>query len=113
MPFIVGPPGSGKATLLSMVSGILRPNGGKVSVRGADIWTLGNDQLADFRLNMLGIVFQDYQLFPPPTKAKNSAMITFWNLGLAFGRVLLIAGTSSCVGIREVLKVERFGIFRG
>jgi putative ABC transport system permease protein len=41
-----------------------------------------------------------------------AAMITFWNLGLAFGMVLLIAGISSYVGVRKVLKVEPFDIFR-
>jgi putative ABC transport system ATP-binding protein len=45
MLFIVGPSGSGKTTLLSMISGILRPNSGTVTVKGADIWTLSNDQL--------------------------------------------------------------------
>ena len=40
MLFIVGPSGSGKTTMLSMISGILRPNAGKVTVKGADIWTL-------------------------------------------------------------------------
>jgi putative ABC transport system permease protein len=42
-----------------------------------------------------------------------AAMITFWNLGLAFGMVVLIAGMSSYVGIRKVLKIEPFDIFRG
>jgi putative ABC transport system permease protein len=42
-----------------------------------------------------------------------AAMITFGNLGLALGMVLLIAGISSYVGIRKVLKVEPFDIFRG
>ena len=56
MLFIVGPSGSGKTTLLSMISGILRPNLGKVVVRGTEIWTLNNDQLADFRLNSVGFV---------------------------------------------------------
>jgi len=42
-----------------------------------------------------------------------AAMITFWNLGLAFGMVVLIAGISSYVGIRKVLKIEPFDIFRG
>jgi putative ABC transport system permease protein len=42
-----------------------------------------------------------------------AAMITYWNLGLAFGMVLLIAGISSYVGVRKVLKVEPFDIFRG
>ena len=42
-----------------------------------------------------------------------AAMITFWNLGLAFAMVLLIAGISSYIGVRKVLKVEPFDIFRG
>jgi putative ABC transport system permease protein len=42
-----------------------------------------------------------------------AAIITFWNLGLAFALVLLIAGVSSYVGIRKVLRIEPFDIFRG
>ncbi len=42
-----------------------------------------------------------------------AAIITFWNLGLAFGMVLLIAGFSSYLGIRKVLRIEPFDIFRG
>ena len=42
-----------------------------------------------------------------------AAMITFGNLGLAFAMVLLIAGISSYIGIRKVLKIEPFDIFRG
>jgi putative ABC transport system ATP-binding protein len=74
MLFIVGPSGSGKTTMLSMISGILRPNAGNVRVKGADIWTLNNDQLADFRLNTIGFVFQDYHLFPRLTTAENVAI---------------------------------------
>jgi putative ABC transport system ATP-binding protein len=74
MLFIVGPSGSGKTTMLSMLSGILRPNAGQVMVKGADIWTLSNDQLADFRLNTIGFVFQDYHLFPRLTTAENVAI---------------------------------------
>jgi putative ABC transport system ATP-binding protein len=74
MLFIVGPSGSGKTTMLSVISGILRPNAGKVFVKGTDIWTLNNDQLADFRLNTVGFVFQDYHLFPRLTTAENVAI---------------------------------------
>ena len=74
MLFIVGPSGSGKTTLLSIISGILRPNEGKVTVKGDDIWTLNNDQLADFRLHTIGFVFQDYHLFPRLTTAENVAI---------------------------------------
>jgi putative ABC transport system permease protein len=42
-----------------------------------------------------------------------AAIITFWNLGLALGMVIVIAGMSSYVGVRKVLKIEPFDIFRG
>jgi putative ABC transport system permease protein len=42
-----------------------------------------------------------------------AAMITFWNLSLAFGMVVLIAAISSYIGVRKVLKIEPFDIFRG
>jgi putative ABC transport system ATP-binding protein len=71
---VVGPSGSGKTTMLSMISGILRPTGGKVEIEGTDIWTLSADQLAEFRLKRLGFVFQDYHLFPRLTTAENVAM---------------------------------------
>ena len=74
MVFIVGPSGSGKTTFLSMISGILRPDAGSVRVKGVDIWTLGKDQLADFRLNTIGFVFQDYHLFPRLSSAENVAI---------------------------------------
>ena len=74
MLYIVGPSGSGKTTLLSVISGILRPNDGTVTVEGRDIWKLSADALADFRLNTLGFVFQDYHLFPRLTTVENVAV---------------------------------------
>ena len=74
MVYIVGPSGSGKTTLLSVLSGILRPNAGNVQVEGTDIWSLGSDQLAEFRRNKIGFVFQDYHLFPRLTTAENVAI---------------------------------------
>ena len=72
--FIVGPSGSGKTTLLSIVSGILRPNSGTVIIDDVDIWKLEPDQIAEFRLNKVGFVFQDYHLFPRLTTAENVAI---------------------------------------
>ena len=74
MVYIVGPSGSGKTTLLSVLSGILRPNAGKVQVEETDIWSLGSDQLAEFRRNKIGFVFQDYHLFPRLSTAENVAI---------------------------------------
>jgi len=74
MLYVVGPSGSGKTTMLSMISGILRPNGGTVKVEGQEIWTMSNDALADFRLHKIGFVFQDYHLFPRLTTVENVAI---------------------------------------
>jgi putative ABC transport system ATP-binding protein len=74
MLYIIGPSGSGKTTLLSMISGILRPDGGHVVVKGKDIWNLSADEIADFRLNNIGFVFQDYHLFPKLTTLENVAI---------------------------------------
>jgi len=74
MVYIVGPSGSGKTTMLSMISGILKPNSGSVKVEGTDIWNLSNDAIADFRLHKIGFVFQDYHLFPRLTTAENVAI---------------------------------------
>ena len=74
MVYLVGPSGSGKTTFLSMISGILRPSAGTVRVKGQDIWTLGADRLAEFRLRTIGFVFQDFHLFPRLSAAENVAV---------------------------------------
>jgi putative ABC transport system ATP-binding protein len=74
MLYVVGPSGSGKTTMLSMISGILRPNSGTVKIEDADIWSMSSDALADFRLHKIGFVFQDYHLFPRLTTAENVAI---------------------------------------
>jgi putative ABC transport system ATP-binding protein len=98
--------------MLSMISGILRPNKGKVMVKGADIWTLTNDQLADFRLNTIGFVFQDYHLFPRLTTAENIAIPLIlkhrdWNESIAEAKKYLdIVGLK---GKAEILPVKLSG----
>ena len=72
--YVVGPSGSGKTTMLSMISGILRPNSGSVNIEGTEIWSLGDDALAEFRLHKIGFVFQDFHLFPRLTTAENVAI---------------------------------------
>ncbi|HXY54270.1 MAG TPA: ABC transporter ATP-binding protein [Nitrospirota bacterium] len=74
MLYIEGPSGSGKTTLLSLISGILRPNSGSVLVEDQDIWSMTGDEIADFRLNKVGFVFQDYHLFPRLMTVENVAI---------------------------------------
>ncbi|HUI58909.1 MAG TPA: ATP-binding cassette domain-containing protein, partial [Steroidobacteraceae bacterium] len=57
MLYVVGPSGSGKTTMLSIISGILRPEAGQVRIEDADIWSLSADALAQFRLHKIGFVF--------------------------------------------------------
>jgi putative ABC transport system ATP-binding protein len=88
MLYVVGPSGSGKTTMLSMISGILRPESGTVTVEDTDIWSISDDQLAEFRLHKIGFVFQDYHLFPRLTTAENVAIPLIlqkrpWNAALA------------------------------
>jgi putative ABC transport system ATP-binding protein len=74
MLFIEGPSGSGKTTLLSLISGILRPDSGTVVIEDKDIWAMTSDEIADFRLNKVGFVFQDFHLFPRLTTVENVAI---------------------------------------
>ena len=67
---IIGPSGCGKTTLLSILSGLLKPNSGKVLLNGIEI----NDLTEKIGLptpSDIGIVFQDYGLFPWRTVARN------------------------------------------
>ena len=94
MLYIVGPSGSGKTTLLSIISGILRPDDGDVVVKDTDIWKLGSDALAGFRLQTIGFVFQDYHLFPRLTTLENVAIPLIlrrepWDKSLAEARKTL------------------------
>jgi putative ABC transport system ATP-binding protein len=61
---IVGPSGNGKSTLLNMITGIDRPTAGQVLVHGQEIHKLSENQLAIWRGQHVGIVFQFFQLLP-------------------------------------------------
>ena len=61
---IVGPSGSGKTSLLMLLAGLERATGGTVTVNGAEVGALDEDDLARFRRRTLGIVFQSFHLIP-------------------------------------------------
>jgi ABC-type lipoprotein export system ATPase subunit len=61
---IIGKSGSGKSTLLNMITGIDRPTSGEVYVNGTGIHELSENQLAGWRADNLGIIFQFFQLLP-------------------------------------------------
>jgi putative ABC transport system ATP-binding protein len=71
---VVGPSGSGKTSLLMILGGLERATTGKVIVAGQDISTANEDQLAIFRRQNLGILFQNFHLIPSMTALENVAL---------------------------------------
>jgi putative ABC transport system ATP-binding protein len=71
---IMGPSGSGKTTLFNMVGALDRPTSGQVTVAGVDLTRLSAKQLAYFRGNHIGYVFQTYNLIPAYSAVDNVAM---------------------------------------
>jgi putative ABC transport system ATP-binding protein len=61
---IIGPSGSGKSTLLNMITGIDRPSSGEIVVTGRPIHRMSEDQLAAWRGESVGIIFQFFQMLP-------------------------------------------------
>jgi len=59
---IMGPSGSGKSTFLSLLGGLAHPTAGKIEVDEMDIYSLSQEQIAAFRNEYLGFVFQDFNL---------------------------------------------------
>ena len=68
---IIGASGSGKSTLLHICAGLDRPNSGRVIVRGNEITAMSADELAEFRGNYIGMVFQNHNLIPQFTAMEN------------------------------------------
>ena len=70
---LVGASGSGKSTLLMIVAGLERPDRGSIVVDGQRIDAMGEDKLARFRGQRIGIVFQSFHLIPTMTALENVA----------------------------------------
>lgn len=71
---IVGPSGSGKTTLLMVIAGLEKASKGGVTVAGKSLDGLGEDELAAFRRDHVGIVFQSFHLIPTMTALENVAV---------------------------------------
>jgi putative ABC transport system ATP-binding protein len=68
---VAGPSGSGKTTCLLIAGGLLRPDSGRVLVGGHDLSVMTHNQLAAFRAENIGFVFQQYHLIPYLTVLEN------------------------------------------
>ena len=68
---LMGPSGSGKSTLLNLIAGIDKPDSGKILINGLDITDLSEADLADWRAQNVGFIFQLYNLMPVLTAFEN------------------------------------------
>jgi putative ABC transport system ATP-binding protein len=68
---LMGPSGSGKSTLLNLIAGIDKVDGGSITVGGVEITTLPETELAYWRGNNVGFIFQFYNLIPVLTAFEN------------------------------------------
>ena len=68
---LMGPSGSGKSTLLNLIAGIDKPDSGTLRVAGVDITRLTESELADWRAQNVGFIFQFYNLMPVLTAFEN------------------------------------------
>lgn len=68
---LMGASGSGKSTLLNCLGGLDTPTAGRIEVDGLDLSRLDQNQLADYRRQKVGFIFQAFQLIPTLTVAEN------------------------------------------
>ncbi|MBW7455833.1 ATP-binding cassette domain-containing protein, partial [Paenibacillus sepulcri] len=68
---VMGPSGTGKSTLLNILSTIDTPTSGKITIDGQNIMSMSEVELSDFRRNKLGFIFQDYNLLDTLTVQEN------------------------------------------
>jgi len=74
MVAIVGPSGSGKSTLLGLIAGLDKPTSGSIVVDGVEITTLRESQMARYRNQKIGYIFQSFHLIPTLTALENVAV---------------------------------------
>jgi putative ABC transport system ATP-binding protein len=68
---IVGPSGSGKSTLMNIIGGLDTPTSGRITIADNDIGAMSDDDLAVFRNQTIGFVFQSFNLLPRLTALEN------------------------------------------
>lgn len=84
---ILGPSGSGKSSLMAVLSGLEQASGGRIAVAGLDVGAMDEDALARARRGRIGIVLQSFHLLPTMTALENVAVpLELAGAGDAFAR---------------------------
>src|SRR6202140_3385124 len=81
LALLMGPSGSGKSTLLAALSGLMRPDSGRVITLDQDLWAMNEKQREQFRRRYCGFIFQGYNLFPALTARQQLEMVLRWGEG--------------------------------
>lgn len=103
--FLKGPSGSGKSTLLSLICGIVSPSSGSICIDGVDIARLRASQVDRFRVDNLGIIFQQFNLLPYGSMLENVL------LPLQFSRERRIRATAAGTAKAEATRLlARLGL---
>ena len=71
---VMGLSGSGKSTLVRCLNRLITPTAGKILIDGQDVMTMGDDELRQLRQRKMGMVFQNFALFPHRTVLENAAL---------------------------------------
>lgn len=96
---LVGPSGSGKSSLLMLIGGLETATAGRIHALGQDLTAMGEDALARFRRDNMGVVFQSFHLIPTMTALENVATpLELAGVGDAFARA---EAELSAVGLAE------------
>ncbi len=101
LALLLGPSGCGKTTLLSCLSGILKPTSGSIVFRGSEVSALDGAALTEYRRHSVGVVFQAFNLIPSLSALDNVAA-PLWAAGVHGGRARGRAETLlTRVGLKE------------
>ena len=101
---IMGPSGSGKSTLMHIIGCLDYPTGGKYFLSGQDVSKLNDNQLALFRNQKIGFVFQQFNLLPKATILKNVELPLTYNNTHSKNKKRLAAQALEEVGLGDRLK---------
>jgi putative ABC transport system ATP-binding protein len=98
---VVGPSGSGKTTLLQLLGALDRPTAGELHFEGRDVGRLGDRALSELRLQVLGFVFQQFNLIPTLTAAQNVEIALAPTSAAGAERRARVLGLLASVGLAD------------